>query len=1226
VIDGNGDEFAWPVWWNAAARFLESAEGRRVARISDTDRALNITSLPDTAKSFLVAALMERRKRRAVIFVPDEARARTMALELACFVDKKEILTFHARDYVLYDAHAVSRDQELQSSSTLTRILFDDYRVLLITADASKQRLMNPDRFGDHAIRLTRGEKVDTDQLEKALTFCGYERVPQIECPGHFARRGDIVDIWPSGVESGSDESSAVRLSFFDVILDEVKSLDPETQRSIEALNEVVIPPARLFLLKEDERKIVASALDNAMSDAIGHARKAGASRDVIEKIRRTGTRDAERFREIFSFPSLDRWLPLFLADVYTVLDYIPKSSRPLFFLDEPLLFSKRLHAAHEGFLSRLTRYVETGDAYALSEACELEPEDVFRRLDQLSGRAKRSGQDTPDKVIYESDQIPSRAQEIGWESSEKKLNEPNQHLSLIAFVGMARSGNGIPGAEHVAIHARAADRYRTDPARLVDDLKRLFSKGGEALLFAGDDARAERLSAFLAEHGLPAAPVLTDDYPRGFAVDHTSVLILGSEDLFGTRKIRGAKRKPSSRRTFFKDLEAGALVVHEDHGVGRYEGTKTIITSDGARDYLTIAYQDALLHMPVDRIDLISPYIPAGGGRPRLSKMGGNEWHRQKERARTSIRKLVTDIVALYAQRRKEKGHVYRPDTLWQQEFEDAFPYEETDDQQRVIAEIKADMESEKIMDRLVCGDVGFGKTEIAFRAMFKCVMEGKQAAMLAPTTILVQQHYENLTNRIAPFPIRARSLSRFSPESEQKRTVKELETGTLDIVIGTHRMLSKDVRFHDLGLLVIDEEQRFGVDHKEMIKALSPSVEVLTLSATPIPRTLHLSLSGIHDISILEEGPEDRLPIQTTVIEYDEELVIDAIAREQARRGQVFYVHNNTHTIDRCARELSEKMPGVRFGVAHGRMSEKNLETVINAFLNGEFDVLVCTTIIESGIDMPRVNTLIVEDADRFGLAQLYQLRGRVGRSGRQAYALITYRPERVIGEEAEARLAAIRDYTELGSGFKIALRDLEVRGAGNLLGAEQSGHLDAIGYDLCSKMLEEEVVHVTGEEKPLLRSATVIDLVTDATLPLAYIQEGEDRLEMYRRVAAIKTIDDYRDVYDELLDRYGNVPDEAEALLDISYLRAFGERVGFSRIRTEGQDVEMILDEEIPVSMEIVSRLIAVAGERDQVTFMAGYRPKVVMAGAADKPKKVPSRLRDLFAAAERMGRER
>ena len=1182
MIDGDHDEFADPVWWSAAARLLDSKEGRQVVRIADAECALNVTSLPDTAKSFLVAALMERCKRRAVIFVPDEARARTMAHELSSFFNKNEILTFHARDYVLYDARAVSRDQELQSSSMLTRVLSDDYSVLLVTADASKQRLMNPDRFGSYAIRLTRGEKVDTDQLEKALTFCGYERVPQIECPGHFARRGDIVDIWPSGADSSSDVSSAIRLSFFDVVLDEVKTLDPETQRSTATLKEVVIPPARIFLLQEEERQIAALALDDATFDAVDRARKAGASRDVIEKIRRTGTRDAERFREMHSFPSLDRWLPLFLNDVYTVLDYVPKESRPFFFLDEPLHFSKRLHAAHEGFLARLTRYVETGDAYALSEACEVVPEDVLRRLDQ-------------------------------------------RH-ALIAFAGMARSGNGIPGAEHVALYARPSDRYRTDPARLVEDLKRLFSKGGEALLFAGDDARAERLSGFLAENGLPAAPVLTNDYPRGFAVDHASVLILGSEDLFGTRKVRGAKRKPSSRRTFFKDLEPGSLVVHEDHGIGRYEGTKTIVTSDGARDYLTIAYQDALLHMPVDSIDLISPYIPAGGGRPRLSKMGGNEWHRQKERARTSIRKLVTDIVALYAKRRKVKGHVYRPDTMWQQEFEDAFPYEETFDQKRAIAEIKADMESEKVMDRLVCGDVGFGKTEIAFRAMFKCVMEGKQAAMLAPTTILVQQHYENLTNRVAHFPIRVSPLSRFSPESEQKRTVKELEAGTLDIVIGTHRLLSKDVRFHDLGLLVIDEEQRFGVDHKEMIKALSPTVEVLTLSATPIPRTLHLSLSGIHDISILEEGPEDRLPIQTTVIEYDEELVIDAIAREQARRGQVFYVHNNTHTIDRCARELSEKMPGVRFGVAHGRMSEKNLETVINAFINGEFDVLVCTTIIESGIDMPRVNTLIVENADRFGLAQLYQLRGRVGRSGRQAYALITYRPERVIGEEAEARLAAIRDYTELGSGFKIALRDLEVRGAGNLLGAEQSGHLDAIGYDLYSKMLEEEVIHVTGEEKSSPRSATVIDLVTDATLPLTYIQEGEDRLEMYRRIAAIKTIDDYRDVYDELLDRYGNVPDEAEALLDISYIRAFGEHVGFSRIRTEGQDVEMILDEEMPVSMEIVSRLVAVAGERDQVTFMAGYRPKVVMSGAADKPKKVPARLRELFAAAERMGRKR
>jgi transcription-repair coupling factor (superfamily II helicase) len=561
----------------------------------------------------------------------------------------------------------------------------------------------------------------------------------------------------------------------------------------------------------------------------------------------------------------------------------------------------------------------------------------------------------------------------------------------------------------------------------------------------------------------------------------------------------------------------------------------------------------------------------------------------------------------------------------VWQKEFEESFPYEETNDQLRVIAEIKSDMESEKVMDRLICGDVGFGKTEVCFRAMFKCVMEGKQAALLAPTTVLVRQHVRNLRERLGSFPVEVRELSRFIGREEQKTILKELANGHVDIVIATHRLLSKDVSFKDLGLLVIDEEQRFGVDHKEMIKALSPSVEVLTLTATPIPRTLHLSLAGMRDISLLEEGPEDRLPIRTAVIEYDEDLVIDAILRERARHGQVFYLFNNTHKIDQRAAELAEKMPGIRFAVAHGKMTERQLESVIEDFLEGEYDVLVCTTIIESGVDMPRVNTLIVEDADRFGLAQLYQIRGRVGRSERQAYALITYRPDRVIGEAAEKRLAAIRDFTELGSGFQIALRDLEVRGAGNLLGAEQSGHLESIGYDLYTRMLEETVREAKGLEPPPQRVQTVVDLTVDAILSADYVSESDERLDIYRRIASIDTLDDYRDVFDELIDRYGDPPEETVALLDISYIRAFGERAGLARICSSGRNVELILHDSAKSderAMELVSRLLSVSTREHRLTFKAGYRAMILADGVAVKASATPSILRDIFSSAEKV----
>ncbi|NMB29471.1 MAG: transcription-repair coupling factor, partial [Clostridiaceae bacterium] len=945
-------------------------------------------------------------------------------------------------------------------------------------------------------------------------------------------------------------------------------------------IRRVDIPPAREIVMTDEEREATADRLEIAMAEEIARHRRNGVHRDVMEKLQANGFRDLERLKEKMHFPSLDRLLPLIDEEVYTVADFVRDAS-PLLFLDEPLTYSRRLDAAHAGFIQRLTGLMEKGDTFAFSEGCQVAPPDVLRTIDN----ARR----------------------------------------FIALVDMPASGNGLPGAAHMSLHAGAVNRYRNQPDKIAADVARVLQDHGSALLFAGSDERAEQLSLFLLDHGVEMAVVLPGIFPRGFVIGSLPLLVVGTENLYGVSRRKARRKKRSQREVFYQDLVPGSFVVHEDYGIGCYEGTEPITTSDGTRDYLTIRYRDGVLRLPVDRVDLLSPYIPVGDTKPRLSYMGGAGWRRQKERARSSIKRLVTDIISLYAERESIKGHVYGADTVWQKEFEESFPYEETNDQLRVIAEIKNDMESEKVMDRLICGDVGFGKTEVCFRAMFKCVMEGKQAALLAPTTVLVRQHVRNLRERLGSFPVEVRELSRFIGREEQKAILKDLAEGHADIVIATHRLLSKDVSFKDLGLLVIDEEQRFGVDHKEMTKALSPSVEVLTLTATPIPRTLHLSLAGMRDISLLEEGPEDRLPIRTAVIEYDEDLVIDAILRERARHGQVFYLFNNTHKIDQRATELAEKMPGVRFAVAHGKMTERQLESVIEAFLEGEYDVLVCTTIIESGVDMPRVNTLIVEDADRFGLAQLYQIRGRVGRSERQAYALITYRPDRVIGEAAEKRLAAIRDFTELGSGFQIALRDLEVRGAGNLLGAEQSGHLESIGYDLYTRMLEETVREAKGLEPPPQRVQTVVDLTVDAILSADYVSESDERLDIYRRIASIDTLDDYRDVFDELTDRYGDPPEETVALLDISYIRAFGERSGFARICSSGRNVELILHDSAKSderAMELVSRLLSVSTQEHRLTFKAGYRAMILAHGVAAKASATPSILRDIFSSAEKV----
>ena len=1166
------------VWSDASDVLLRSPAGRDILRAIEDGSPLNISGLVDSAKSFLIASLEEKTGRKACVFVPDEARAYSLREELAALIPEESILTFHSRELSLYDIRATNRDREMMRSAVLMRLLRRDFRVLIVPADAALQRVRSPETYRRFVCTLAVGQEMNPDTLESHLATAGYERVPQVEQPGQYARRGDIVDVFPPDATHRRYE--AIRILFFDIVIDELKAFDPDSQRSTHTIRRVDIPPAREIVMTDEEREATADRLEIAMAEEIARHRRNGVHRDVMEKLQANGFRDLERLKEKMHFPSLDRLLPLIDEEVYTVADFVRDAS-PLLFLDEPLTYSRRLDAAHAGFIQRLTGLMEKGDTFAFSEGCQVAPPDVLRTIDN----ARR----------------------------------------FIALVDMPASGNGLPGAAHMSLHAGAVNRYRNQPDKIAADVARVLQDHGSALLFAGSDERAEQLSLFLLDHGVEMAVVLPGIFPRGFVIGSLPLLVVGTENLYGVSRRKARRKKRSQREVFYQDLVPGSFVVHEDYGIGCYEGTEPITTSDGTRDYLTIRYRDGVLRLPVDRVDLLSPYIPVGDTKPRLSYMGGAGWRRQKERARSSIKRLVTDIISLYAERESIKGHVYGADTVWQKEFEESFPYEETNDQLRVIAEIKNDMESEKVMDRLICGDVGFGKTEVCFRAMFKCVMEGKQAALLAPTTVLVRQHVRNLRERLGSFPVEVRELSRFIGREEQKAILKDLAEGHADIVIATHRLLSKDVSFKDLGLLVIDEEQRFGVDHKEMIKALSPSVEVLTLTATPIPRTLHLSLAGMRDISLLEEGPEDRLPIRTAVIEYDEDLVIDAILRERARHGQVFYLFNNTHKIDQRATELAEKMPGVRFAVAHGKMTERQLESVIEAFLEGEYDVLVCTTIIESGVDMPRVNTLIVEDADRFGLAQLYQIRGRVGRSERQAYALITYRPDRVIGEVAEKRLAAIRDFTELGSGFQIALRDLEVRGAGNLLGAEQSGHLESIGYDLYTRMLEETVREAKGLEPPPQRVQTVVDLTVDAILSADYVSESDERLDIYRRIASIDTLDDYRDVFDELTDRYGDPPEETVALLDISYIRAFGERSGFARICSSGRNVELILHDSAKSderAMELVSRLLSVSTQEHRLTFKAGHRAMILAHGAAAKASTTPSILRDIFSSAEKV----
>ncbi|HEY5465463.1 MAG TPA: transcription-repair coupling factor, partial [Clostridia bacterium] len=1083
---------------------------------------INLIGPCDPQKALLLAALSADCGLRPFVLAPDELAARAIAAALSAFLGEP-VRVFRQRELGLADAEASSHEGETARIGILADLLDGTAGAVVATAAAALQKLPPVELFRAAVRTLAAGAAADPDELADHLAAIGYERVRQAEGPGQFARRGDILDIVPPG-----EDSSGIRLSFFDTEIDAVKRFDPATQRSTEMLSSIRIPPAREILLDADARRRAAALVLAAGRAHLDRLASEGADTGVREQIRRMVERDAERLEHGLSFAACDRWLPLLYEDAASVVDYALAAGATIF-VDEPSRVSNRLDAAQADLAERIKTLLLKGHVLPLAVDIAWRGTDILRRLD-----ASRR---------------------------------------VVSLAGLASSGNGFPGAREFRIAGRTSESYRGREDRLTQEIQRRNLAGLSTWLMADTEERADRLRRLLAEADTHAH-IRTMPLPTGLEYMACGLLVIGSQDIFGNERRARRMAHKGARIDLFSDLSPGDYVVHEAHGIGRYEGLHAVESGGVRRDYLRIAYAaEDTLYIPMESLDQIQKYVGSEGREPRLTRLGGQEWTRMKERAREAIRKLATDLVALYARRRAMKGHAFSPDTVWQKEFEDTFPYEETEDQLRCIAEVKADMESDSVMDRLLCGDVGFGKTEVAFRAMFKAVMDGKQVALLAPTTVLAQQHYENFIERVKGFPVEVGLLSRFAPEALQKKTIRGLASGKVDVVIATHRLLSKDVRFKDLGLLVVDEEQRFGVDHKEMLKAIAPETDVLTLSATPIPRTLHMSLSGIRDISMIEEPPPDRRSVQTYVMEYEPDMVAEAMLREISRDGQVFYLFNDTRRILDKVAEIERSLPGARISYGHGKMGERTLENVIEGFIAGEADVLVCTTIIESGIDMPNVNTIIIEDADRLGLSSLYQLRGRVGRSGRQAYAYVTYRRDKVITEVAQKRLAAIRDFTELGSGLKIALRDLEVRGAGNLLGGEQHGQLEAIGYDLYCRMLDDAIKTMHEESGDLVRpprkTATTVEIEVDAYIPSAYVPDEAQRMDMYRRVASIDGMTAYADVLDELIDRYGDLPHQVVTLADISAVRALASRFAFKRVYTQRDAVILACDEENPAA---------------------------------------------------------
>ncbi len=1104
-------------------------------------------------RAHFAAGIRQELNRPVVVVCADEGEAERMARDLAA-LSGEEVRTLSAREFTFHNAAVVSRQYEHRRLSTLRALAAGECPLLVCTVESILQRTIPKTLLTQAAQVVRMGERYDLGELAGTLAAAGYTRCEQVEGVGQFALRGGILDFFSPA------HPKPVRVEFFGDEIDAMGLFDPDTQRRIENLGAAEILPAAEVLPQFTPGGY--GGLLEGLDRLISQAKRRKGSETLVQTLEE----DRERLSASTAFPAMDRYIALIYPVMATAADYFPE--------DAVVVLSESPRVAERG-KSYLWQLGE--DAKALMERGELAGElaDFARTFEELTEVLA----DWP--VCY-----------LDAFTSSRYPQRPRTLLNLLT---------------------KQLPSYGASLETAVSDLAHYVSDGFRTVVLVSSEQRALNLQALLREQKMTTAvDFQLHELPGyGKAVIAVGGLTAGMEYPVGRfavltegQSLLGKKRrsKPVTNRQklgSYADLSPGDLVVHEHHGVGRFlEMTK--MTVDGVqKDYVKIAYAGAdVLYVPATQLDLVSKYIGSGEDAQetrKLSRLGGTDWEKAKTRAKKAVKDLAKGLIQLYAERQRQPGFAFSPDSPWMKEFEDEFEYAETDDQLRCIAEIKQDMEQARPMDRLLCGDVGYGKTEVAFRAIMKCVLDGKQAAILVPTTVLARQHYLTAKQRFAKYPVEIDVVSRFRTQAQMKDTLRRLEQGGIDLLIGTHRLFQKDVKFKDLGLLVIDEEQRFGVQHKEKLKELSKQVDVLTLSATPIPRTLNMALSGIRDMSTLEEPPMDRQPVQTYVLEHDWGVLSDAMRRELERGGQVYYLHNRVETITRTAARIKEMLgEDAAVAVAHGKMSQEELNDVMTRMSDGEVDVLVCTTIIETGIDIANANTLIIEDADHMGLAQLHQIRGRVGRSTRRAYAYLTYRRGKVLTEVASKRLGAIREFAEFGSGFKIAMRDLEIRGAGNVLGPEQSGFLLSVGYDMYLKLLEEAVLEERGE-KPERPTECAADLSVAASIPDRYVPSPEQRMDLYRRIAAIRSEADADDVMDELIDRYGDPPRTVNNLISVALLRADAARNGISQIDQKGANLNFYLDQ---FDLQRVSALCGLEKYRSRLLFSAGERPYLAL----------------------------
>ena len=1123
------------------APFHELAEFDEARRqLQKSNGIVELNGLADPQKSHMVYGFSDDFDYK-IIATFSEIKARELYEDIRMY--EPNALLFPAKDLIFYQADLAGNVVTAERMKCIKALIEDKKVTIVTTIDAFMARLIPLDVIADHVIEISVGDEINEREMAADLVDAGYVRNYQVEDKGQFSIRGDIIDIFPL------TEDNPIRIELWGDDIESIRYFDIISQRSAKTLDTVEIYPASETVLSEDELN---EGLRLIEEEAFNQSEKLR-SQFLTEEGHRAKMIAEDLRNEIdlsgVSGCNLDSFMGYFYTEQMSLLDYIPKTSSVIF-LDEPVRLTAKAEAVELEFTDSMQSRLEKG--YALPKQTELlySKASTFARLEGMRGVALCA--------------LP--------------LNK-----SVLSVIGS------------YTVLAKAVNSYNNSFESLIADLKRFAKNKYRVILMSSSRKRAERIAGDLAENGLHAFYTENPDreveqseimvshgnLKRGFEYPLIKYVIISEGDIFTERR---KKKLPKfkyegEKVSSFTDLKAGDYVVHESHGLGIYQGIEKVTVDHVTKDYMKIEYRDGgNLYIPATALDTIQKYASGGGNaKPRLNKLGGSEWVRTKSKVKEAVDIIATDLVELYAARTAKQGYVYGEDTVWQTEFEDLFPFEETEDQATAIAATKADMQSTKIMDRLICGDVGYGKTEIAIRAAFKAVQENKQVVYLVPTTVLAQQHYTTFVQRMKDYPVRVDMMCRFKSAAEQKKTAHDLANGQTDIVIGTHRVLSSDVKFKDLGLLIIDEEQRFGVAHKEKIKKLKENVDVLTLTATPIPRTLHMSLIGIRDMSVLSEAPQDRMPIQTFVMEYNEEMVREAITRELARGGQVFYVYNRVQSIADMAAAIQRMLPDATIAFAHGQMKENELERIMYDFVAGDIDVLVSTTIIETGLDIPNVNTMIIHDADQLGLSQLYQLRGRVGRSNRTAYAFLMYKRNKLLKETAEKRLQAIRDFTELGSGFKIAMRDLEIRGAGNLLGERQSGHMDAVGYDMYCKLLNEAVKRKKGEEVEADVSVSV-DVNVDAYIPDDYICNENQKMDVYKRIANISSKEEADDMEEELYDRFGSITAPVKNLITIAYLRVLAKGVYISEIKEEQNAVKLTVYEGAKYRHERIGEFIS------------------------------------------------